>query len=91
MLADALVPRYISVLPKDPVNGSQYPLGATSTSFSYYSNITTESAWCNAAPRQTFRLTCRLESKPQVDKVSSACSTAPNSLYSAVSEHIGIK
>lgn len=76
-LAAYLVPKYISVLPADPISTPGiFPYNAAAYNYAYYANT---SSYCGAAADQMYILVYRKEAGPQVDNLQGACTT--NVLY----------
>ncbi len=86
-----LVPKYLSVLPKDPLakvsTGPAIFAGANNYSYDFVSGT----VWCGAVGRQSFMLAYRLEAATQTRTIEGDCSsgTQPTD-YGPASEYYSI-
>ena len=85
LLEEALVPNYISALPKDP----RAAVGTPAAIYNGYNYDYVLSTWCGAAHGRLFLLTYRLETMPRQNEISGNC--ASNAPSYASSQYVSVK
>tara|TARA_R100000655_G_scaffold88508_1_gene128816 strand:- start:889 stop:1428 length:540 start_codon:yes stop_codon:yes gene_type:complete len=84
LLANQLVPEFISKMPSDPTNSANGFTAGASYSYSYYDG---QSSYCGAASRQMYIVVYRLESGAQENILNGDCPSNALGPYSGYSNY----
>lgn len=91
-LRSALVPKYMSSLPKDPISTPGTSVITSGFNYAYFAD--TGGSYCSSTPAQMYILLYRLEGSPKSDTLIGTCSTANpphNLIYSSPSNYRVVK